>query len=130
MYSIILRNVHVCHDVIDDVMTSPVHVVSIKLCIKNCYINIYGITNANSSVTYSYSFEIGKYWLFIVRWLSSSYDVIVRTFVVINFWKTFSMLFPTYNSSKKNHKTLSWNLFRVKPYFDWSIRRNGPGKSP
>jgi len=34
VYSIILWNVHVCHDVIDDVMTSPVHVVSIKLCIK------------------------------------------------------------------------------------------------
>lgn len=34
MYSIIFINVHVCHDVIDDVMTSPVRVVSIKLCIK------------------------------------------------------------------------------------------------
>ena len=30
------------------------------------------------------------------------------------------MLFPTYNSNKKNHKMLSWNLFRVKPYFDWT----------
>jgi len=30
------------------------------------------------------------------------------------------MLFPTYNSNKKYHKTFSWNLFRVKPYFDWT----------